>query len=101
MRQLRVTMVLLVLSLTAQAADLSGDWAGTIQLSGQGQEMSAFLRLQHDDEAVTGEAGPNAKQLFPIKHASFRNNRLHIETSADSPVVLMFELTLENKRLTG
>ena len=63
--------------------------------------MPAFFRLQQKDSAVTGQAGPSAKQLFPIKRASFNDNKVKIETSANSPVQLLFELTLRDSNLTG
>ena len=101
MRQLALGFVLLALSMTAQAADLSGDWTGKIHISSEGTNMPAFLRLRHEDSTVTGQAGPSAKQLFPIKRAVFSDNKLTVETSPSSPVLLLFELTLRDDNLSG
>ena len=101
MRQLTIAFLLAAMGMTAYAADLSGDWSGEIRLSGEGRNMPAFFRLQQKDSTVTGQAGPSAKQLFPIKRASFNDNKVRIETSANSPVQLLFELTLRDSNLTG
>ena len=99
MRYLVVALPLLMLSAPIQAADLSGDWRGAIELPGE--EMPAFLRLEQDNGTVTGQAGPNEERLFPIKRATLNENRLNIETSADSPVLLVFELTIEGEDMSG
>ena len=99
MKYVVLAVSLLGLSAPLQASGLSGDWKGSIELPGE--QMPAFLRLRDNHGAITGQAGPSEEQLFAIKRASLKDNRLKIETAADSPVLLVFELALEGDELAG
>lgn len=86
---------------TASAADVSGKWSGTFTPEG-GNESSSFAVLKQSGTAVTGTAGPNAENQWPIESGQIRGNSLSLVTKSTSDgTVYKCDLVLSADHLKG
>lgn len=100
-----VSVVSLVLVLTAvlfAAEDLSGKWAGSfnITLDGQTKDDLIYLDIKQKGTEITGTAGPSLEQQWPIQNGKIAGNKVTFEVKADEPLI-KFDLTLAEGHLKG
>jgi hypothetical protein len=98
------TALVCLLSLTAAAAaaDVSGNWVGTYDLTfpdGQAQSGQVYMTLKQAGSEITGTAGP-AEQQWPITNGKIDRNRITFDLQSDGPLYKV-ELTLAEGRLKG
>jgi hypothetical protein len=79
-------------------ADLSGKWTGTF-ITGEGDNDSAHIELKQKGTELTGTAGPNAGQQWPLK-GKVDGNKVTFDVTHDQ-MVLKFALTYADGRLKG
>lgn len=70
-------LVLLVLSATA--ADLTGKWSGTFKVSGGDHTIPQLLILQQQGKKLTGSGGPNSGEQYPIENGTIDGDRVRFE----------------------
>ena len=92
---------LLVIALAAAslAADVTGNWQGTITPDGR-DPGPALLVLKQDGEAVTGTAGPDEGERHPIRSGKVLNDTVTFEVETPGGV-MMFALKQNGEDLTG
>jgi hypothetical protein len=96
--------MLLLLATVIIAADnnLSGKWSGKFTVtSDEGpKDDSLLLELKHNGTELTGTAGPNQEERFPIQNGKIEGNKLTFQVQ--SPKFLInFELSLIDGHLKG
>ncbi len=93
---MRRLLPLLLLAATAFAGDLTGKWAGTLEMKtpdGETRTSDAVMELKQSGDQITGQAGPNEQEMFPIENAKLDGKRLTFTVSHEGRM-LKFELTL-------
>lgn len=82
--------------------DLTGKWSGSfiITMDGETKDTEAFMVLKQTGSELTGTAGPDANQQWPIEKGKVEGSKATFEVNADGPV-LKFELTLAEGHLKG
>jgi len=95
-----MTMWLAVIfSALAFVADLTGTWTGTLTPDGR-DPSPARLVLRQDGTAVTGTAGGDDQEKFPLRNGRIENGAVTFEV--DTPGGAMhFTLTLDGDTLAG
>jgi hypothetical protein len=64
---------------TALAADVSGKWSGTFEMTGPDgtkQTRPVYLILKQDGNKLTGSGGPDSSEQHPIVSGSVEGNSL-------------------------
>ncbi len=87
----------------AKAADLTGSWYGTFIISVNGEQVDedeAYMTLTQKGTDLTGTAGPNPDQQWPLQNGKVDGAKVTFEVQADGPM-LKFALTLVEGRLKG
>ena len=87
----------------AKPADLTGSWYGTFIISVNGEvadEDEAYITLTQKGTDLTGTAGPNESQQWPLQNGKVDGAKVTFDVVADGPT-LKFVLTLVDGRLKG
>jgi hypothetical protein len=61
---------------TLLAGDVTGRWTGTIAMGGDSEAKPALLILKQDGNAVSGTAGPDEGERFPVTNGRVEENRV-------------------------
>jgi hypothetical protein len=88
------------LVLTAAAADVSGKWSGTFVPEG-GDSSPAYMILKQAGTSLTGSAGPNDGQQFPVQEGKIQDNKVSFQVTTDNGVIYKCSMVLEADHLTG
>ena len=93
---------LLLATTILAAADLTGKWSGsfTMTLDGQTRDDTVYMLLKQDGTELTGTAGPNVNQQWPILKGRIEGDKVTFEVQTDEPLI-KFELTLADGHLKG
>ena len=96
-----VGLALLLASALLAADDLTGKWAGSfnITMEGESHDDAVYIVLKQNGTELTGTAGPNADKQWPLK-GKVEGNKATFEVQSDGPLV-KFELTLADGHLKG
>ena len=103
MKLLAAVGLMLVLTLSAIAADVTGTWSGSLKVSGpdgQVQDDTIHMVLKQDGAKLTGTAGPNADQQLPIGKGAVDGSKVTMEVAAGQGT-FKFELALDAEHLKG
>jgi len=87
-------------ALTAAAADVTGKWTGTFTPD-NGEAQPALLVLKQSGTAITGTAGPDENQQWPIKTGMIDGAKVVFEVAPDEGRSFKFELVLDGDHLKG
>ena len=104
---MKILLCLFVLAAIALAipadTDVSGKWTGTMTRTGtEGSESSpALLILKQSGGAITGSAGPNDGEQFPLKKGTITGNKVSIEIEPRENQSIKLELVLDGEKMTG
>ena len=105
MKVLACFLLLLGLALSAAAADITGTWSGSFNITGPGgetKESDALLVLKQNGSEITGTVGPNEDQRHPIAKGKIEGNKITLETAGgDDHPAIKFELVLEGDHIKG
>jgi len=103
MKAFLYTLLLAVVAMTASAADLTGKWSGTFNSEGPNgpNESGAFMILKQAGAQITGSAGPNEGEQWPIKNAKLTGATLTGEATNPNGPTYKFTLTLAGDNLKG
>jgi hypothetical protein len=99
---LLAVMLMFTVGLSATADDLTGTWVGgfTIVVDGQTENETAHMVLKQKGTELTGTAGPNADQQWPILKAKAAGAKAEFDVQSDGPLV-HFSVRIEKGRLKG
>jgi hypothetical protein len=100
MQKIALTILALALAITAMAADVSGDWSGTFTPEGM-DTGTAYLKLKQSGATLSGTAGPDAGQQWPITNGKVDGNTLTGVTTSPEGVAYKFTLTMDGDHITG
>ena len=105
MKLLSIVFLILALAMTAAAADVSGKWSGgyaVIGLDGSaGESNPAFLILKQSGTTLTGTAGSDEADQFPIENAKIENNKITGSVNPSDGATYTVSLTVDGDRMTG
>jgi hypothetical protein len=97
-------LLLLGLALSAAAADVTGNWSGSFNMTGPGgesKESEALLVLKQNGSEITGSVGPNENERHTIAKGKIEGDKITLETSGDNGPVIKFVLVLEGEHIKG
>jgi hypothetical protein len=102
----RLFLLTMVSSLLLNAADLTGTWIGTFDVTtepgGQIAKETCVLIVKDEGGRVTGTSGPTEERRMPILNGKFDHGRLTFEVqNPPSPVPVLFDLKLDADHLHG
>jgi hypothetical protein len=100
MKKIALTILVLALAMTAMAADATGDWSGSFTPEGM-DTGTAYLKLKQSGATLTGSAGPDANQQWPITNGKVDGKTLTGVTTSPEGVAYRFTLTLDGDHITG
>jgi hypothetical protein len=100
MKTLVCTLIIAAVAITAMAADVSGKWTGTFTPEGQ-DAGNAFLILKQSGTTLTGTAGPDENQQWPISEGKVDGNKLSGRVVSPDGATYKFILTLDGEHIKG
>jgi hypothetical protein len=97
--------LILALAITAAAADVTGKWSGTFTVAGPdgsaGNSQPAFLILKQSGSTLTGTAGGDEAEQWPIENAKIENNKITGTVNPSDGATYTVSLTVDGDRMTG
>lgn len=81
--------ILFCAAITLSAADISGKWSGSFVMTnaqGETNEGTAFVIFKQNGAEITGSAGGDENQQFPITKGKIEGNRITFEVQSDGPL---------------
>jgi hypothetical protein len=91
--------------MTAAAADVTGNWSGTFTVTGPdgsaGDSNPAFLILKQSGSTLTGTAGQDEGEQFPIENAKIEGNKISGTVNPSDGATYTVVLTVNGDRMTG
>jgi hypothetical protein len=103
MKILAALAIVLALTLSAGAMDLTGTWTGSLKVTGpdgQVQDDAIHMVLKQDGDKLTGTAGPSADQQMAIDKGTVTGNKATMEVAVGQGT-FKFDLTLDADHLKG
>jgi hypothetical protein len=95
--------ILLFTVITLPAADISGKWSGSFTMTnarGETNEGTAFVIFKQNGAEITGSAGGDENQQFPITKGKIEGNRITFEVQSDGPLYKV-DVTLVGDHIKG
>ena len=92
--------LLLFITTGAMAADLAGTWSGSFKPEGGEHDIPQLITLKVDGKAVSGSAGPNAGEQYPIENGSINGNKVSFQVTTVE-WEFTYNLTADGDVLTG
>ena len=95
---------LLFSALTLGAAELTGKWSGSFNITttdGQTKADTAYMDLKEKGGEVTGTAGPAAEKQWSLRKGKLDGQKLTFEVPMDDGGLLMFDLTFDGTAIQG
>ncbi len=87
-----------------QAAELTGKWSGSFDITneqGETKADTAYMDLKESGGEVTGTAGPNEDKQWPLRKGKLDGQKLTFEVVTDDGGVLVFELAYDGASIQG
>jgi len=103
----KLLLCALVFTLSAfvvRAAELTGKWSGSFDITnseGETKADTAYMDLKETGGAVTGTAGPNAEKQWSLQKGKLEGQKLTFEVTMEDGGVLAFELTFDGASIQG
>ena len=97
--------LILALSLIASAADVTGKWTGTYTLTSTdgsaGDDNPAFLVLKQSGSTLTGTAGADESEQWPIEDAKIEGNKITGTINPSDGAKYAVTLTVDGDKMIG
>lgn len=90
--------------LALAAADVTGKWSGSfdITMNGETKADTAYLDLKQSGETVTGTAGPNSEKQWKLRNGKVDGEHVTFEVLiGERPDVMYMDLRIEGEHLKG
>lgn len=106
MKTLKTFLCILLLAAFALATteeNVTGKWSGSfapVGSNGETKESTAFLVLKQTGTEITGTAGPNEGEQYPIEKGKIEGNKITLEVNHDDHI-LKFALVVADERIKG
>jgi len=97
-------LALLMVSTTAFAIDVTGDWQITISATGPDgttRNDSGVAVLHQNGNVVTGTLGPDISRQSPISEGTIKDSKIILKASPQPDRTMTFELTVSGEKLVG
>jgi hypothetical protein len=94
---------LVLFAMTLSAADLTGKWSGTYDVTisdGNSMKGRVYLVLTQSGSDLTGTIGPDEQQQSQITKGKVEDDRITFENQTEGPL-MRFELRLEDDHIRG
>jgi hypothetical protein len=105
MKTLLCLFVLAAIALAIPAdTDVSGKWTGTMTRTGpeaSGESSPAMLVLKQAGGEITGTAGPNDGEQFPLKKGTIAGDKVTLEIEPRENQSIKLQLVLSGEKMTG
>ena len=105
MKLLSCIFLIVALAMTAAAADVTGKWSGTFTVTGPdgsaGDSNPAFMILKQSRSTLTGTAGGDEAEQWPIENAKIENNKITGTVNPSDGATYTVSLTVDGDRMTG
>ena len=101
-----VALCALILAASAWLAadvNVAGKWSGSFLMkmdSGETNDSTIVLNLKQEGTTITGTAGPNDDQQWPIQKGKIEGGKITMEVQSEGPLI-KFELALAEEHLKG
>jgi len=95
---------LLFSALALGAAELTGKWSGSFDITnsdGETKADTAYMSLKESGGAVTGTAGPNTEKQWTIQNGKLDGQKLTFEVRMEDGGLLVFNLTFDGSSIQG
>jgi hypothetical protein len=86
--------------MTAMAADVTGKWSGSFAPEGQ-DPSGAFVILKQSGTTLTGSAGPDESQQWPLTDGKINGNKITGVVTSPEGLVFKLDLVLDGDRIKG
>ncbi|HEV8130810.1 MAG TPA: hypothetical protein VGQ81_06135 [Acidobacteriota bacterium] len=103
MKTLFCCLGFLLFTLTASAADVSGKWTGSFDVTapnGETKNDRAVMNLKQNGDEITGTAGPSDERQWAIGKGKIEGDKITFEVQTNEPLI-KFELRLIDGHLKG
>ena len=90
--------ILLLFTMSAMAADLSGQWVGTFAVTGSNETIPQQFTLKQNGKTLTGSGGPNNGEQYPIKNGKIDGDSVSFELTSYNSDVGFWQFKYELKR---
>jgi len=101
---MRTLLCLVVLAAVSMAADLTGKWTGSFNISapsGETHESGIVLNLKQNGPELTGTAGPEEGEQYAIVNGKVDGAKVTFDVKRSEEQILKFELAIEGDRIKG
>ena len=101
---MKLFCALLLSTLTIGAAELTGKWSGSFDItnsSGETKADSAYIDLKEQAGVVTGTAGPNSEKQWSLRKGKIDGQKLTFEVPTEEGGLLVFNLTFDGELIEG
>src|SRR5262245_37591511 len=95
----RVSITILLCTVFAAGAGLTGIWTGSITPDGRNAEPLRFSIVQ-DGSKLTGTGGPNETQQFPIQNGQVKDGKITLQVVAGDRT-FSFDLVVKGDEISG
>ncbi|HWF45626.1 MAG TPA: hypothetical protein VG168_01365 [Bryobacteraceae bacterium] len=96
--------LLLLSTLALNAAELTGKWSGSFDITnsnGETKADTAYMDLKEHGGVVIGTAGPNVEKQWSLRKGKLDGQKLTFEVPTDDGGVLVFDLTFDGDSIGG
>jgi len=100
MKTLVCALLIGAFAMTALAADLTGKWTGSFVPEGQ-DSSPAVVFLKQSGSSVTGSAGPDEGQQWPLSDGKLVGNKLTGTVKSPDGLLFKLDLTFNGDRISG
>jgi len=104
-RKLLLCVLMFTLStFVIQAAELTGKWSGSFDITneqGETKADNAYMDLKESAGSVTGTAGPNSDKQWSLRKGKLDGQKLTFEVAMEDGGILAFELTYDGTSIQG
>lgn len=105
MRKLLLCVLMFTVSaFVVRAAELTGKWSGSFDITneqGETKADTAFMDLKESAGSVTGTAGPNSDKQWSLRKGKLDGEKLTFEVAMEDGGLLVFELTYDGTSIQG
>jgi len=100
MKTLVCALLTALFAMTAMAADVTGKWTGTFTPEGQ-NPGNCYVVLKQSGTTITGTAGPDENQQWPLTNGKAQGNKITGEVSSPDGAIYKLDLVLEGEHIKG
>ena len=100
----RLLCALLLTAFALTAGELTGKWSGKFDITntaGETKPDEAYMNLKLEGAKVTGTAGPNDGEQWPIKNGKLEDGKLTFEVPMEDGGVITFDLVFDGETIRG